>query len=72
MLPVVPPIVRAWSPVTTNLLMPTADKEANVLADVPELMVSVSMPEVVNEEPTAAPLRDKVAASAVPATAAVV
>ena len=65
-------MVKAWSPVTTNLLMPTADKEANVLADVPELMVSVSMPEVVKEEPAAVPLSDKVAASAVVlATAAV-
>jgi hypothetical protein len=51
--------------------MPTADKEANVFADVPELMVSVSTPEVVKEEPAAVPLRDTVAASAVPATAAV-
>jgi len=64
-------MVKAWSPVTTNLLMPTADKEANVLADVPELMVSVSTPEVVKEEPAAVPLSDKVAASAVPTTAAV-
>jgi len=53
-------------------VMPTADKDASVLADVPELIVSVSTPEVVNEEPTAVPLSDTVAASAVPATAAVV
>ena len=71
LLPVVPPMVKAWSPVMFKRVMPTADKEANVLADVPELMVSVSTPEVVKEEPAAAPLRDKVAASAVPATAAV-
>ena len=44
--------------------MPTADKP-NVFADVPELIVSVSTPEVVNEEPTAVPFRDTVAASAV-------
>jgi hypothetical protein len=52
--------------------MPTADKVANVFADVPELMVSVSMPEVVKPEPAAVPLSDTVAASAVVlATAAV-
>ena len=53
-------------------VMPVAVKVLSVLADVPELMVSVSMPEVVKEEPAAAPLRDKVIASAVVlATAAV-
>jgi len=71
LLPVVPVSVKAWSPVTTNLLVPTADK-ARVLADVPELMVSVSMPVVVKPEPAAVPLSDKVIASAVVlATAAV-
>ena len=65
-------MVRAWSPVMTNLVMPTADKEVSVLAAVPELMVSVSTPEVVKVEPTAAPLSDKVAASVKPTVAAVV
>ena len=72
LLPTVPKMVKAWSPVITNRVMPAADTEFNVLADVPELMVSVSTPEVVKVEPTAVPLSDTVAASAVPATAAVV
>jgi hypothetical protein len=56
----------------TNLVMPVAVKVVSVLADVPELIVSVSTPEVVNLEPTAAPLSDKVAASVKPTVAAVV
>jgi hypothetical protein len=64
-------MVKAWSPVITNRVMPAADTDDSVLADVPELMVSVSTPEVVNVEPAAVPLSDTVAASAVPATAAV-
>ena len=51
--------------------MPTADKEDNVLADVPELMVNVSTPEVVKEEPALVPFKDTVAASVKPAVAAV-
>ena len=65
-------MVKAWSPVMFKRVMPTADKDAKLLADVPELMVNVSTPEVVKVEPTAVPLRDTVAASAVPAVAAVV
>ena len=65
-------MVRAWSPVMTNLVMPAADKVVSVLADVPELTVSVSTPEVVKVEPAAVPLSDKVAASVKPTVAAVV
>ena len=74
LLPTVPTIVRSLSPVMFKRVMPTADKDVSVLADVPELTVSVSTPEVAKEEPTAVPLSVKVAASvkAVAAVTAVV
>ena len=71
LLPTVPKMVKAWSPVMFKRVMPAADTEDSVLAAVPELMVSVSTPEVVKEEPAAVPLRDTVAASVKPAVAAV-
>ena len=70
-MPTVPTIVKAWSPVMFKRVMPTADKVVSVLADVPELMVNVSTPEVVKAVPTAVPLSVKVAASVKPTVAAV-
>jgi hypothetical protein len=57
-------------------VMPVSVKDVNELAEVAELTVNVSTPEVVKEEPEAlvpvVPFNVKVAASAVPATAAAV
>jgi hypothetical protein len=74
--PTVPFTVKACEPVMFKRVMPVSVNESNELAEVAELTVSVSTPEVEKEEPEAlvavVPFSVNVAESAVPATAAVV
>ena len=70
--PTVPFTVKACEPVMFSLVMPVSVKDANVLAAVAELTVNVSTPDVEKEELALVPFKVKVAASVVPATAAVV
>jgi hypothetical protein len=73
--PTVPFTVRALSPVTFSFVTPVAVNEVSELAEVAELTVNVSTPEVEKEEPEAlvpvVPFSVKVAASVVAAIAAV-
>jgi hypothetical protein len=73
--PTVPFTVKACEPVTFSFVTPVAVNEVSELAEVAELTVNVSTPEVEKEEPEAlvpvVPFSVNVAESAVPALPAV-